>query len=172
MDKKELFAKIAQKRFELDEQSKNEQQKKNAEIARYANEIHALQPRISDLIDIAIELLNNKLPLGKRKENICGFYDDEFETNGITHQLGFFFEWENGKSFFKGIGIKGGGCCGNDLLVDRYGTIVKNPIKACFALWTYENAYYDYCKKCSRFLERFDAFEERVYDYVNNLTNN
>ena len=172
MDKIEMMAKIHAKRILLDEQTRNEQQKKNDEVARYAKAIHDLQPRISDLIDIATELLHNRLPLGKRIKNICGGYDDEFETDGCHHQLGFFFEWENGKRFFKGIGIEGGGCCGNDLLVDKFGTIIKNPVETAFARWTYENAYYDYCKKCKQFLDRFDDFEERVYNYVNNLTTN
>ena len=66
-----------------------------------------------------------------------------------------------------GIGIKGGGCCGHDLAVNANGEIVINidPYEKAYEY----NGYNDYCHKYEQFIEQFHAFENKVYQYVENL---
>lgn len=101
----------------------------------------------------------------------CGMaYGKKFESNGITHELGFIFEYYRGKRVkLIGIGIKGGGCCGNDLVIDRNGQIIRNPLNHVIGGWTEEDAFRDFSYKCRTFFNGFDAFEKKFYDYVDNL---
>ena len=163
------LSKIAHKRVELDKQADNEQRNREATIAKYTNDIKALAPRLADLMAIAAELCRNDIPLGKRTRGITGFSEDEFETDGIKHGLGFYFRYEKGKGYLIGVGIKGGGCCGNNLAVDSNGNIIVNPLERVFGCWTYDKAYSDFVGKCNGFLKRFDDFERRVNEYVDNL---
>lgn len=156
---------IAQKKQALENNAREKQEYRNNEIARYAEAIRALQPRIIDLLDVADELWKNRIPLGKLKKNIVGREYAEFVSNGDTHKLGFCTKI----AYIQGIGIEGGGACGANLVVNREGEFVENPLNKKW--YDKDAAYFDYCKKCKRFLDEFDEFEMRVVDYVKNLMN-
>lgn len=144
-----------------------EQQRKEDTIARYAVEIKALAPRIEKLMQVGQALLKNDIPLGKQTKNICGSYDDEFVTNGLSHHLGFYFSHGKNNSPLLGIGIEGGGCCGRSLAVNEKGDMVVK-IDPHYHSYQYFG-YNDYCGKCKKFLDNFDSFEKRVYEYIDNL---
>lgn len=160
--------KIRAKRQALDAQAKSEQERKEQTVKFYTNRLKQFAPRINELMQLAMELLKNDIPLGKRYKDLV-FYKDEFVTEGIHHRLGFYFKYENGRRYLLGIGIEGGGCCGHDLAVNTNGTIIKNPLDIIIGCRDYEKAYTDFCGKCQDFLEEFDEFEKKVFDYVDNL---
>ena len=160
--------KIRAKRQALDAQAKSEQERKEQTVKFYTNRLKQLAPRINELMRLAGELLKNDIPLGRRQEQHFG-YQDEFVTEGIYHRLGFYIKYKDGYNYLIGIGIEGGGCCGNDLVVDNNGTITENPIDEKHARWYYNKAYEDFCHKCQEFLGGFDKFEKKVFDYVDNL---
>ena len=163
------FEKIRAKRQSLDAQEMAREQKAANEVAAYTARIKALAPRIDELTQIAGELLRNDLPLGRPRAD-WWYEKGELETDGISHRLGFVMHCENGKRMFcYEIGIEGGGCDGNDIVVDRCGNITKNPLDKVIGLWTSERAHWDFCNKCERLLSAFDAFEEKVFDYVDNM---
>ena len=166
MNTLERLNKISAKAQRIAEAENNEQLKKLETIEYYKNAIKSLSPRLTELIKIGDALLENSILFGKRKEATIG-YDEEFITNGITHKLGFYFKYSKDNSPLIGIGIKGGGCCGNDLAVNEEGDMVVK-IDPHFHSYMYFG-YNDYCNKCKQFLKDFDEFEKRVYEYVDNL---
>lgn len=145
------------------------EEKANAEnrnVTHLAEQIKALAPRIKELLVIGRALRNNNLPLGDlvpdiigRRESLC--------TDGIHHGLGYFCDPRT--KMIRGIGIEGGGCCGNDLIVDENGNITTNPINVVIGRWRRENAYWDYCRKCKTFIDGFGEFEKKVFFYVDHL---
>jgi len=159
----ERLKKIQNKGAQIVAEAQSEEERKNEIVKKYEQDIKALAPRIANLIAIAIELCKNNIPLGKREKAVIG-YDEEFETNGITHKLGFYF---SGERYLVGVGIEGGGCCGLDLAVNENGTMVKHP-DPYYQSYQYFG-YNDYCRKCEGFLKNFDEFEKRVNEYVDNL---
>lgn len=166
MTTSERLTRIANKGAELIAIEQTKQLKKAETIAKYEQDIKALASRISQLIDIAVALRQNDIPLGAKEKDIIG-YKESLKTDGWAHKLGFFYEYRNGEEHFYGIGIRGGGCCGGDLAVDADGYMIKR-INPYYSSYQYDG-YYDYCNKCKQFLNDFDAFEKRVYEYVDNL---
>jgi hypothetical protein len=157
--------KIAERRKILDTQQRAIECEKIKTIADLENGIKSLAPRIKELITVGVALLANNIPFGNR----VGFRKEyeEFITNGITHELGFFFQFGKHNSPLLGIGIKGGGCDGHDLAVNAEGEFVK-AIDPYAKVYRYDG-YYDYCRKCKQFIKDFDEFENKVYQYVENL---
>lgn len=156
----EKIKQAAQRRI----QEKDEKQKREDALeSEYTARIKALAPRIAELMDIASELMNNGISLGRK--NYTRGYKDEFVTEGICHNLGFYFPFVNDKRCFRGIGIEGGGCCGHDLGVDRYGNIITSAYSFPESLFG-NSRHFDFCSKCKQFLDNFDSFEKRVFDYV------
>lgn len=157
--------KITERRNILDAQQRTIEHTKAMTIANLENGIKSFVPRIKELIAVGEALLQNDISFGKR----VGRWgeDEEFITNGITHELGFFFKYRKDNSPLLGIGIKGGGCDGHDLAVNAEGEFVKNidPYKKGYNY----NGYYDYCRKYKQFIKDFDEFENKVYQYVDNL---
>lgn len=158
--------KIAERRNILDAQQRAIECGKMKTIDDLANGIKALTPRIKELITVGVALLSNNIPFGKVGGGFLN-NDEEFITNGITHKLGFFFQFGKDNSPLLGIGIKGGGCDGHDLAVNAEGEFVKS-IDPYAKVYEY-NGYYDYCRKCKQFINDFDEFESKVYQYVDNL---
>ena len=118
----------------------NEKQALIAHIATYAE-------RIKAIIEVGSKLVENKMPLGKQN---C------FQSNGLDHRFGFMVEgslilnpdaWK-----IIGIGSEGGGWCGSDLNVNENGEVVS-----------YSGRY-----NCKSWTEKFEAFEEAFYNYVDN----
>lgn len=165
MNTADRINKITERRNILDAQQRAIECEKIKTIGDLANGIRALTPRIKELMTVGMALLTNHIPFGR----VGGFLnnDEEFITNGITHELGFFFERAKDNSPLLGIGIEGGGCCGHDLVVNAEGEFVKN-IDPYAKGYNY-NGYYDYCIKYKQFIKDFDEFEKKVYQYVDNL---
>lgn len=164
----ERLNKIVGRRKELDAKATEKQEQRRMVIENCNSAFKNLAPRISDLIKICTCLLENNISIGIRTKDIIG-YNEEFVTDGVRHGLGFYFRYNNGTRTLIGIGIEGGGACGHDLAVDENGNIVVNPLNKVIGLWTYDDAYNDFYRKCQRFFEYFDSFEKRVFDYVDNL---
>jgi len=158
--------KIAAKGAELVANANAEQRMREQTIAKYASEIKALAPRIKTLVEIAKALIQNNIPLGNKKLDTIG-YKEDLVSDGWYHTLGFFYKYESGKRHFLGIGIEGGGYAGLDMAVDENGDMVKR-IDPYYQSYQYDG-YRDYCNKCEQFLTGFDAFEQRVNEYVDNL---
>ncbi len=165
MNTTDRINKIVEKRKILDTQQRAIECGKAKTIADLENGIKSLAPRIKELITVGAALLANNIPFGKRADG-WGEYE-EFITNGITHELGFFFQFGKDNSPLLGIGIKGGGCDGHDLAVNANGEFVR-AIDPYARVYVYDG-YYDYCRKCKQFIKDFDEFENKVYQYVENL---
>ena len=166
MNTTDRLNKIANKGREIVDAQKAEQLRKEEIINCYARHIKNIAPRIKELMKVGHALLNNNLAFGKQTKALIG-YDEEFITNGITHKLGFFFQFARDNSPLLGIGIKGGGCCGQDLAVDENGDMVVkiDPHYHSYRYFGFD----DYCGKCEQFLDDFNDFEKRVYEYIDNL---
>ena len=168
--------KIRAKRAELDAEADAKVQAMNDNVARYTKAIKGLKNRLNEMFKVADEMVANRIRFGGVRIHLGMESGDIFETNGIDHNLGFYFEYKKGwgrrlhaRIGVLGIGIEGGGCCGNNIMIDRNGDIIKNPLSHVIGLWTYDDAYHDFCGKASRFLKEFDEFERKFYDYVDNL---
>lgn len=152
----------AQRRDEEEFKIKCETQHK---INEYTIEIKNLAPRISELIGVAQEMHMNNIPLGKIVQR-RGFYEPEFEAEGIYHKLGFY---TRGGCIPSTLAIIGGGCDGYDMQVDGEGEICVNPLLKRVGTWGEAQATNDFFDKCRRFLAEFDEFETKVYEYVDSL---
>lgn len=165
MNTTDRLNKIAERRNILDAQQRAIEHTKAMTIANLENGIKSLAPRIKELIAVGEALLENNIPFGKK----IGVWkaDEEFITDGINHELGFFFEYGKDDSPLLGIGIEGGGCDGHDLVINANGEFVKNidPYKKGYNY----DGYYDYRSKYKKFIKDFDEFENKVYQYVDNL---
>lgn len=119
--------------------------------------IKDLAPRVRDIIDVATQMHNHGISIGK------------FVSNGIYHTLGLMVEYGTGYPERKplGIGIEGGGYAGCDFVVGREGYLI-GPQQ------TKDGYYYDVnteesLAKGERFLKEFDHFEQTFYEYVDSL---
>ena len=169
---------IRAKRASLDAEALEKHLQMNNKVFTLANEIKGLESRLGEMFKVADEMVKQRISFGGTHYHLGMDFGDNFETNGIDHNIGFVFKYEEGRGRSTnlkyrlgviGIGIEGGGCCGNDLVIDRNGEIIVNPLNRVIGCWTKENAYFDYCDKVERFLNGFDAFEKRFYDYIDNL---
>ena len=121
--------------------------------------------RISALMEVANELIENHIMLGKyiggRKES------PEFISEAIFHELGFipkhydFFNPLNVTIY--AIGFKGGGCDGYDFAINEDGIVVSCNDKEL----TMEDEF-----RTKKFVKEFDKFERKFYEYVDNLSTN
>jgi hypothetical protein len=168
MTTEERISKIANKRVQLDNESIAENQQRVNTICNLTDRIKACQPRIAALMKVCAALCENKISIGKKIYRLGG-YDEEFIAEGFFHKIGFYFVRFNRSNYLRGIGIRGGGACGNDFAVDERGFIFENPIERNCGRWTNDNAYRDFKDKAEKFINDFDAFEKAVYDYVDNL---
>ena len=159
---------IRAKRQELDAQEQKRQDNMRETIALYKQKIEALTPEISEILELAKELLNNGLPLGEYVREFIG-KRQKFECDGFNHTLGFYFRHEDRSRYLYGIGIEGGGCCGRDFCVSIDGEIIENPLDHVGFYRDYDSAYWDFCNKCKRFLCSFDNFRKEFLDYVDSL---
>lgn len=128
-------------------------------------ELKKLAPRIKELVSVAQALWEKKIPLGKRTTDWAG-YKDEFLSEAIHHRIGFI-----DASFYSCpdyVGIVGGGWCGGDFILDTNGENVM------FSKYRRENtpdAVFSkpWLDKAETFLKLFDEFENKFYEYVENL---
>ena len=172
---------IKSTRKSLDKMANLKEEIANNKVEEYKTAIELLQPRLEEMFKVADEMVKNNIHFGKRLCSITGMEHDEFETDGINHGIGFVFSYEKGGSFrfngdeirhrtaVIGIGIRGGGCCGEDIIVNRMGNIIKNPMDIVIGLRGKEQARSDFFGKANSFLQGFDKFEGCFYDYVDSL---
>ena len=173
---------IISKRNALNSSEELREEIANKKVEEYTTAIEQLQPRLEEMFKIADEMVKNSIHFGKRIREIGGMERDEFETDGINHGIGFVFSYDDGYGTFHfkgddikhrtaviGIGIKGGGCCGRDIIINRMGYVIKNPMDFVIGLRTIEIARSDFFGKANSFLQGFDKFEARFYDYVDSL---
>ena len=158
------FEKIKEARQRMDAKALKETNEKLAMVQMYADKIRSRKDEYAELVTLADELQKNGLPIGKEERTICGTYRDSLISEGCDHKVGFV---RMGRTF--GLGIIGGGCCGNDLTISADGEIVKNPLHMVVGTWTADNAYHDYVGKCRKFVGYFDAFKKEFFDYIDNL---
>lgn len=168
MTTEERISKIANKRVQLDNESAAKMKQRIDTICNLTDRIKACQPRIAALMKVCAALCENKISIGKKIYRLGG-YDEEFIAEGFFHKIGFYFVRFNRSNYLRGIGIRGGGACGNDFAVDERGFIFENPLNKAFGMWTEDNAYYDFKNKAECFLKGFADFEKAVYEYVDNL---
>jgi hypothetical protein len=174
--KTDRLEKIRATRALMDAQAIAEENRKNNEVKRYTDAIKALKDRINEMIVLADAMVENKISFGGDYVSNGLRFGDNFEIDGIDHRLGFVFEYQTGRGRdinyrlrTLGIGIEGGGYDGYDILIDRNGDIIKNPLKYAIGLRAKEDAYHDFCNKAKRVLQAFDGFEQKFYNYIDNL---
>lgn len=143
MDLQERLNKISNKGNELKRQQIAEVKSQEEKIIDFQNKILTLSNRIAPLIKIGNALVTNNLQYGS------------FKTNGLSHRLGLYCKGKN----VVGLGIMGGGYCGEDFAVNAQGAFIEHPSKSLI----------DYIGKCEQFLEEFDDFEKKLFKYVDNL---
>ena len=142
MDLQERLNKISNKGNELKKQQIAEVKSREEKIIDFQNKILTLSTRIASLIEIGNALVTNNLQCGS------------FRANGLSHKLGLYCKGKN----VVGLGIVGGGYCGEDFAVNAQGAFIEHPSKLL-----------DYVGKCEQFLEEFDDFEKKLFEYVDNL---
>lgn len=152
MNRLESIRAAAQRR---DENKESEKNRIESIVSQKMAEVKALAPRIKELISVANELKSNGFTLGRRTHD--GFFE-EFVSNGIDHNTGFIDYHYN----IIGVGIKGGGCNGADVVWNINGDYIQSLS---------ENKWSDYTikQKLDGFIKTFDGFENRFYEYVDNL---
>ena len=142
MDYKEIIKQAAKRR---DLSRKMKEKTEEEMVKKYVNQIKLFKNRIKEMLDVEMLLIENKFDY----LTLC--------TDCINHKIGF----AKNKN---GIGIYGGGACGEfDLIVNQNGIaimigkqIVRDP--------NYEDEWF-----LKRFVNEFPAFEERVNNFVKNL---
>lgn len=165
----ERIEKIRAKRQELDAQAQNERDERTRKVEYYTNAIKALAPYLNELYILAKECVKNGITLGNWKNLHGSKHYPEFVSEWWYHKPGFIVSQcpkPNEEVYF---GIIGGGADGEDLVIDKDGNFIKNPLEHIVGRWTYENAHWDFCNKCQRFLKGFDEFKNGFLAYVDNL---
>lgn len=142
MELQERLNKINNKGNELKKQQIAEVKSKEEKIIDFQNKILTLSNRIAPLIKIGNALVTNNLQY------------KSFRTNGLSHKLGLYCKGKN----VVGLGIEGGGYCGEDFAVNAQGAFIEHPSNLL-----------DYVGKCEQFLEEFDNFERKLFRYIDNL---
>lgn len=156
MNRIENIRAAAQRR---DTQMENENRRISLLVQNRMGKIKALAPRFEDLMDVAAELKCNGFTLGKRVPvGGCGFLYEEFLSNGIDHRVGFFTH--NGAII--GFGIQGGGCNGEHVVWNVRGEYIQHLSEKDWNDYTIK-------QKLDKFLNNFEDFEKRFYEYVDSL---
>jgi hypothetical protein len=161
--------KIREKRQQLDEAARREADDRNCKINKMIEAVKSLAPRISELMEVAQEMINQGINFPTYGNG--SFVYEHFVTDGVNHKLGFVFNGSRrDRTAVKGIGIRGGGCDGHSLMVDKNGLITVNPLDEGIEYpWMREHADWVFFDKTKRFLEAFDKFESDFYDFIDNL---
>ena len=131
---------------------------KRMEREELKNSVLKLVPRIKDLIKIGKALEENDIPFGKQTKALVG-YEEEFVS---YHNLGFFFpSSRRDNSKLMGIGIRDTSSIPpRNLLIDENGEIIYTP----------SSMHHDvFCEQYRYFIDNFDGFERKFYEYVDNL---
>ena len=124
-------------------------------IEEYKTKIKELKPRIDELLAVGNACRENGIPL--EGNSIWGGHEGydihQFISNEWSHVTGFISEGSDDKPFTR-IGKVGGGACDWNLKTDGNTIFVDGRI--------------EYVLK--RFLDEFDEFEAKFYEYVDDIT--
>lgn len=147
----------------------NEYLKRSSEFNKELRKLKSLSERINKMWDIYQTCINRNIVIGKVFNAMIG-KDYEFETDGCRHTLGFYFTVSTLYGFggreIAGFGIKGGGCDGQDVLIDRDGNIIDSRV------WYYYGNPYNnrsITDKIYKILKNFDEFERKFYAAVESV---
>lgn len=156
MNKTEILERINRVANERDAEKTRKNEEEFRRRLAIVNAVKELAPRISDMLDIAQHLYKNGISIGpKRSLHGCP-HSDEFVSSWWWHNLGFCYDssMRPREEYPLWIGFINGGACGEDMCVDRHGSVVKGRQK-------YMDMQY--------MLKHFDAFEQKFYEYVESL---
>ena len=165
MTKEERLQKIREVSKQINELEKQKEMEFNQLKDYFINEkFKPYAERISALMEVANELIENRIILGKyidRNES------PEFISEAISHELGFIpkhYDFFNPLDVsIYAIGFKGGGCHGYDFAINEDGVVVSCNAEEL----TMENEF-----RAKKFVKEFDKFERKFYEYVDNLSTN
>lgn len=123
-------------------------------IEEYKAKIKELEPRIAEILAVGEACRRSGIPLtGSSFGGHEGYDTHQFISNGWSHVTGFISEGPDDKPFTR-IGKIGGGACDWNLKTDGNTIFVDGRI--------------EYVLK--KFLDEFDEFETKFYEYVDKIT--
>lgn len=153
MENNERIERIKAFKAKQDDEAAAKARAKIAQREELFAQIRALKPRIDALLTVGTACAQNGIPLepqrcwGGNESYDCGL----FITNAWSHLLGFVYCKHQR---FERIGIRGGGICDYELETDgEYIHVEGNE---------------NYVLK--RFINEFDTFESKFYEYVDKVT--
>ena len=159
------------KKEKIEKEIENKKQSKY-----YKEQIRALEPRISKIIEIGNLCLENNIKIWN---DVCEHkrYDENiFETDGINHQLGFFLNHYKAYPIYRCskydyIGFYNGGICGDWDFVTNGKDIFEVHEQKDSLTRIDNNATFrePTIYQMSKFLEQFNEFEEKFFNFINNL---
>lgn len=163
--KESRLSKIAQVAKDMRDAEERKRLESHERMRDFESKIGALASRITELIEVANEMVANGIQLGE----FVGDWNTKspkFISDGIFHRFGFIANGDIYKSSISthnprrililGVGKCGGGCCGSNFTVDQDGIITS---------WNTDV----YKRGIDDFLAKFDKFEKEFYEYVDNL---
>lgn len=133
--------------------------RKETHIAGMKASIHALYPRIEELIEVGEYARAHGIPLTGRSSVGCreGYDTHQFITNSWSHLTAFVLgDFED----IVGVGKMGGGACHYDLRVTLFADDAELVIDV--------NGDVEYV--LASFLREFDEFESEFYAYIDRVT--
>ena len=134
------------------------------------DKVKALQPRIKELIDTANACLENGIEINKSHKEFGQYYDKwehgTFCTNGITHKIGFVWQFKDNKFINKieEMGIDGGGANGAYYLRTDGNYVISRIDRGYNDKFGELDTY-----QLRRFVETFDDFESAFYNYIDKI---
>lgn len=163
--KESRISKIAQVGVAKRDAEERKRKESYDRMCNFEDKIGELASRISELIEVANEMIVNGLQLG----DFVGDYNTKsprFISDGIFHRFGFIVDGCVFKSSgsnhdprnikILGVGKCGGGCCGSNFTVNKDGVIISWNMSV-------------YGRGIDDFLSKFDKFEKEFYEYVDSL---
>ena len=166
--------KISEHKQKLENDELKRIQDNNIELKQLKNEIRDLKPRIEKIIKIGNICIDNNIILNKiGTYNKCLYKEDNYETDAIYHQLGFYPNAYVSHPLYRCteyqyIGFVNGGANGNKDFITN-GDVIKH-------VWfrTHEeiNEPEDVelmIYHCRKFLDKFPIFEKKFYEFIDNL---
>ena len=153
MSRKDEMLAMVNKIADKKQEEKNEQYRLFVEdVKSQKRKIKKYAKRIADMVEIANSMVLRGIEIPM-----------QFATDGWSHNFG--FTCNRGyllASGVTGVGIQGGGYSYEDLAVDTKGNIISDINETA---WDRSLKY-----KCEEMCESFDAFENRFFQYIKELS--
>lgn len=144
---------------------------RESHICELLDKVESFAPRMKELMKVARSLRANRIPLGKYHNGprACA---PQFVSDGIAHRLGFIVDsnpfWNRDLLDPVGLGIIGGGACGNDIQFNEDGKLCE--VFRCSGMPGNVGSWWDSdIRHLEEFVAGFDEFERKFYEYVDNL---